>query len=89
MPEQVSRQVHEEVEINEPAFREESEIERITEDEVLDAPVSAYTEGNTRVIPIIEERVVVTKRLVLVEEIVTIKIETTSRFASYEGAKNG
>ena len=28
---------------------------RITKDEVLDAPVSAYTEGNTRVIPIVEE----------------------------------
>ena len=39
---------------------------RITKDEVLDTPVSAYTEGNTRVIPIVEERVVVTKRLVVV-----------------------
>ena len=28
---------------------------RITKDEVLDAPVSAYTEGNTRMIPIVEE----------------------------------
>ena len=27
---------------------------RITKDEVLDAPISAYTEGNTRVIPIVE-----------------------------------
>ena len=54
---------------SEPGFREEIEIERITKDEVLYAPVSAYTEGNTRVIPIVEERVVVTKRLVLVEEI--------------------
>jgi stress response protein YsnF len=51
---------------------------RIARDEVLDAPVSADTEGNTRAIPIIEERVVVTKRLVLVEEVVAdreIKIQ--------------
>ena len=74
MPEQVSRQVNEEVEINEPAFREENKIERITEDEVLDAPVSAYTEGNIRVIPIVEECLVVTKRLVLVEEVRNSKV---------------
>ena len=45
---------------------------------MLDAPVSADTEWNTRAIPIIEERVVVTKRLVLVEEVVAdreIKIQ--------------
>ena len=28
---------------------------RITKDEVLDAPVSAYTEENIRVIPMVEE----------------------------------
>lgn len=29
----------------EPGFRQESEINRITKDEVLDAPVSPYAEG--------------------------------------------
>jgi uncharacterized protein (TIGR02271 family) len=77
---QVSKQVHEEeVEINEPGFREEIEIERIPKDEVLDAPISPYTEGDIMVIPIIEERVVVMKRLVLVEEVRIKKIRREIR----------
>jgi uncharacterized protein (TIGR02271 family) len=46
---------------------------------VQDAPVSPYTEGDTMVIPIIEERVIVTKRLVLVEEVRVKKIRREVR----------
>jgi uncharacterized protein (TIGR02271 family) len=77
---QISKQVHEEeVEINEPSFREEIEIERIPKNEMLDAPVEPYTEGEIMVIPVVEERVVVTKHLVLVEEIRVKKIRIEVR----------
>ncbi|MFO7664334.1 MAG: YsnF/AvaK domain-containing protein [Chloroflexota bacterium] len=77
---QISKQIHEEeVQIDEPGFREEIEIERISKNEVLDAPVSPYTEGDIVVIPIVEERVVVAKRLVLVEEIRVKKVRREVR----------
>jgi uncharacterized protein (TIGR02271 family) len=63
---------------NEAGFRKEIEIERITKDELLDAPISPFT-GDTMVIPIIEERVIVTKRLVLVEEVRVKKIRREVR----------
>lgn len=49
--------------------REDVETERIRLDQVVDAPPSIRTEGDTTIVPILEERIVMTKQLVLVEEI--------------------
>lgn len=49
--------------------REDVEIERIRLDQVVDAPPAIRTEGDTTIVPILEERIVITKQLVLVEEI--------------------
>lgn len=66
----VSKQVREvEVEVDEPGFIEEIEVERIPMNRVLDGPLSSYQDGDTFVIPVVEERVDVVKRLVLVEEV--------------------
>jgi uncharacterized protein (TIGR02271 family) len=53
--------------------REDVEIERIRMDQVVDAPPSIRTEGDTTIVPILEERIVMTKQLVLIEEIRMIR----------------
>src|SRR5690606_17611697 len=45
------------------------EVKRIPVDRVLTEPVGTRNEGGTTIIPVMEERVVVSKELVLVEEI--------------------
>jgi uncharacterized protein (TIGR02271 family) len=45
------------------------EVERIPLNKVVDAAPPMRTEGETTIIPVLEERLVVTKQLVLVEEI--------------------
>jgi len=59
---------HEEV-IDEPVFHEEVRIERIPVNKVIDVSPTIRQEGDTLIIPIVEERVFVEKRLVLVEEL--------------------
>jgi uncharacterized protein (TIGR02271 family) len=49
--------------------REDVEIERIRLDQVVAAPPTIRTEGETTIVPILEERIVMTKQLVLVEEV--------------------
>ncbi len=49
--------------------RHEVDIERVPVDAVIDAPASIRHEGNTTIIPVMEERLVVTKQLVLTEEV--------------------
>jgi uncharacterized protein (TIGR02271 family) len=55
--------------IDEPAFRETVEIERVTMNKPLENPVDVRFEGDTMIIPVMEEQVVVEKRWVLREEI--------------------
>ena len=59
---------HEEV-VEEPGFREVLEIERVPLGRVLTEPVSIRQEGDTTIVPLVEEVLVTEKRLVLREEI--------------------
>lgn len=59
---------HEET-IDEPVFHEEVRVERVPVNKVIDVSPSVRQEGDTLIIPVVEERVFVEKRLVLVEEI--------------------
>jgi uncharacterized protein (TIGR02271 family) len=55
--------------VDEPGYIEELFFERVEVNEVIDAPRTARYEGKTLVIPLIEEELVVQKRLVLREEL--------------------
>jgi uncharacterized protein (TIGR02271 family) len=66
----VHKQVHTRQEtVDEPGYIEEVSYERVPVNEIIDAPRTAHFEGNTFVIPLIEEELVITKRLVLREEL--------------------
>ncbi len=66
----VHKRVEEREEIVEqPTYREEVTVERVTLGQPLDTPVAARQEGDTLIIPVLEEMLVVEKRLVLKEEI--------------------
>lgn len=55
--------------IDEPLRAERVTIERVAMDRFIDEPVSVRQEGETTIIPVVEEVVVLEKRLKLVEEI--------------------
>jgi uncharacterized protein (TIGR02271 family) len=55
--------------VDEPFHTEEVEVERVAMDRWVDAPASVRQEGDTTIIPLHEEVVVVEKRLRLVEEV--------------------
>jgi len=66
----ITKIVHErEEEVNAPRVREEVTIERVTLNRLVDAPVSMRQEGDTFIIPLLEEVVVVEKRLMVKEEL--------------------
>lgn len=66
----VSKRVHEHEEIiDEPSIAEEVEVTRLPVNKRIDEPVSVRQEGDTTVIPVVEEILVVEKRLVLKEEV--------------------
>ena len=66
----ITKLVHErEEEVNAPRVREEVTIERVTLNRMVDAPVSMRQEGDTFIIPLVEEVVVVEKRLMVKEEL--------------------
>lgn len=52
-----------------PLLREEVEIERITVNRVVERPSPMRTEGDVTIVPVYEEVMVVTKQLVLREEL--------------------
>jgi uncharacterized protein (TIGR02271 family) len=60
-----------EVEVDEPLFAEDVQVERVRLDppREVDAPPPVRTEGETTVVPVLEERLVVEKRLVVREEL--------------------
>lgn len=67
---QVSKRVLEREEtIDVPLTQEEVEVERVSINRVVDEPVPVHDEGDTTVIPLYEEVLVVTKQLMLVEEV--------------------
>ncbi len=57
---------------------EKVDVERVPKDEIVDAPPPVRTEGDVMVIPVLEEVVVVTKQLRLVEELRITKHKTIS-----------
>jgi uncharacterized protein (TIGR02271 family) len=70
--------VHEREEVvNVPRVREEVTVERVTLNRLVDTPVSMRQEGDTLIIPLLEEVVVMEKRLMVKEElrITTRRIE--------------
>jgi uncharacterized protein (TIGR02271 family) len=66
----VSKRVreHEEV-VDEPLFYENVKVERVPVNQFVDASPGVRTEGDVTIIPVVEERLVMQKRLVVVEEI--------------------
>jgi uncharacterized protein (TIGR02271 family) len=58
-----------EEEVNSPRVREEVTIERVPLNRLVDAPVSIRQEGDTLIIPVLEEVVVMEKRLRVTEEL--------------------
>ena len=69
----------EEQTVDEALVSEEIEVERTRVDSVVDAPEPIRTEGDTTIIPLYEEVLVVEKRLVLTEEVRVSKRRTERR----------
>ena len=65
--------------IDEPLLTEEVEVERVNLDHWVDGPVPIRHEGDTTIITVIEEVLVVEKRLKAVEEVRLTKRRTTRR----------
>ena len=66
----VSKQVHEEdVTIDVPFVHEDVDVQRVAKNLSIERPPEVRYEGDTMIIPVIKEEVVVQKRLVLVEEL--------------------
>ena len=55
--------------VDEPLLREEVNIERVPVNRVVEGPVQVRREGNTLIVPLLEEVLVVEKRLMLKEEL--------------------
>ena len=55
--------------VDEPLFADEITIERVPVNRFIDEPTQARVEGETTVLPLFEERIVVQKRLFLREEV--------------------
>ena len=62
--------------VDEPMLSEQVNIERVPIDRFVDAPLPVRQEGETTIIPVVEEVVVVEKRLKLVEEVRLTKRQT-------------
>jgi uncharacterized protein (TIGR02271 family) len=67
---EIRKTVHERTEvIDVPLHSEEVEIERVNVNRIVDEPVQVRHEGDTMIIPLLEEVLVVEKKLVLREEV--------------------
>lgn len=75
--------VHQEaVNIEEPLTVEFTEVERVVIDRPIDVPVAVRYEGDVMIVPVVEERIVTFKQLVLVEE---IRVTRRTRVESARG----
>ena len=63
--------------VDEPVLAEQVTIERVPMDRWVDHPVSVRQEGDTTIIPVVEEVVVLEKRLKLIEEVRVTKKQIT------------
>jgi uncharacterized protein (TIGR02271 family) len=64
-----------------PLLHEDVEVRRVPVGRVVSEPPPVRRKGDTVIVPVMEEELVVTKRLVLKEEIHLIKRRTKERFA--------
>jgi len=65
----IHKSVHERTEVVDPALQaDEVTVERIAVNRIVEAPVPVRQEGDTTIIPLLEEVLVVEKRLMLREE---------------------
>jgi len=62
-------QLEEVVSVGDPLFTEDVQVERVTINRMLDAPVEMRQDGDTTIIPVVEEVITVQKRLLLREEV--------------------
>ena len=75
----VTKRVYEQpVELDETAREEHVVVERVPVGRVVEGPVGVRREGDVTIVPVLEERLVVEKRLVLVEEL-HLRHETVTR----------
>jgi len=66
----ITKVVHENEEVvDEPLLREEVEVERVAVNRAVDGPVAIRHEGDVTIVPVLEEVLVVEKRLILKEEL--------------------
>jgi uncharacterized protein (TIGR02271 family) len=65
--------------VDEPLLREEVDIQRVIIHRLVDGPVPIRSEGDTTIIPVLEEVLVVEKRLMLKEELHIIKRQFEAR----------
>jgi len=66
----ISKRISEREElIDEPLFREEVTVERVAVNQYVDQPPQIRHEGDVMIIPVVQEQLVMQKRLVLVEEL--------------------
>jgi uncharacterized protein (TIGR02271 family) len=76
----VSTHVHEREEVvDEPLIQEDVEVERVSVNRPVDGPVPVRHEGDTMIIPLLEEVLVVEKRLILREELRVTRRRTEIR----------
>lgn len=76
----VQKRVHEELhQIDAPAFHDEVEIEHVAVDRFVDSPPETRREGDTLIIPCLEEVVVVETRLRLREEVRIRRVRRETR----------
>ncbi len=71
-------ETHEEM-VDEPLLREDVEIQRVPVGRYVDEPLGVRREGDTTIIPVLEEVLVVEKRLLLKEELHVTKRRTEVR----------
>jgi uncharacterized protein (TIGR02271 family) len=65
--------------VDEPLLREEVDVRRVAVNRVVDGPVPVRQEGDTMIVPLLEEVLVVEKRLMLKDELHITKTQVTER----------
>jgi uncharacterized protein (TIGR02271 family) len=76
----LTKTVHEREElVDEPLLEEEVEVERVAINRIVDRPLPVRHEGDTMIVPLLEEVLVVEKRLVLKEELRITKRQHKTR----------
>lgn len=76
----IQKHVHERTEvIDEPLLRDNVSVTRVPVNRVIEQPVGVRQEGETLIVPVLEEVLVVEKRLLLVEEVHITRHTTETR----------